>query len=113
MTEASSPPQPTPDTGLIGLVMLARFHSVAADADQLAHDYREAGKPFGIPQILLAAKHLGLKAKLTRTDQSRLAHTPLPALAVDLDGIFYSRPARRRAGIDSGPAHRAPNRSYP
>ncbi|MBI3524412.1 MAG: type I secretion system permease/ATPase [Betaproteobacteria bacterium] len=80
---------PDPDTGLIGLAMLARFHSVAVDADQLAHDYREAGKPFGIPQILLAAKHLGLKARLVRTDSSRLAHTPLPALAVDVDGSFF------------------------
>ena len=90
-TASAPPPQstPEPDTGLIGLVMLARFHSVAADADQLAHDYREAGKPFGTPQILLAAKHLGLTARLARTDRSRLAHTPLPALAVDKDGSFF------------------------
>jgi subfamily B ATP-binding cassette protein HlyB/CyaB len=78
-----------PDTGLIGLVMLARFHNIAADADQLAHDFREPGRGFGIPQILLAAKQLGLKARQVRTDLSRLPQTPLPALAVDLDGHFF------------------------
>ncbi|MDP2823903.1 MAG: cysteine peptidase family C39 domain-containing protein [Sulfuritalea sp.] len=77
-----------PDTGLIGLVMLARFHNIAADADQLAHDFREAGQDFGVPQILLAARQLGLKAKLVRTELSRLAQTPLPALAVGRDGRF-------------------------
>ena len=77
-----------PDTGLIGLVMLARFHNIAADADQLAHDFRESGKDLTVPQILLAAKQLGLKAKLVRTDLSRLPQTPLPALAADREGRF-------------------------
>lgn len=36
----------------------------------------------GINDLLLAAKHLGLKAKLTRTTAERLALTPLPALAL-------------------------------
>ena len=84
-----SPEPPAPDTGLIGLVMLARFHSLAADAEQLAHQFREDGQPFASKQILLAAKHLGLKAKLVRTEISRLAHTPLPALALDKDGSFF------------------------
>ena len=78
-----------PDTGLIGLVMLARFHNIAADADQLAHDFRELGKNLTVPQILLAAKQLGLKAKLVRTELSRLPQTPLPAMAIDPDGHFF------------------------
>ncbi|MCX7155047.1 MAG: type I secretion system permease/ATPase [Rhodocyclales bacterium] len=78
-----------PDTGLIGLVMLARFHNIAADPDQLAHDHRESGKDLTVPQVLLAAKQLGLKAKRVRTDLSRLPQTPLPAMAIDLDGQFF------------------------
>jgi len=78
-----------PDTGLIGLAMLARFHGVAADPDQLAHDFKEPGRPFGTDQILLAAKTLGLKAKAVRTDWIRLERTPLPALAVDRDGRLF------------------------
>jgi subfamily B ATP-binding cassette protein HlyB/CyaB len=95
MHPAADPPDPPqntaaePDTGLIGLVMLARFHSVAADPDQLAHEFGESGAAFGVPQILLAAKHLGLKAKLVRTEFSRLDRTPLPALALDLEGRFF------------------------
>ncbi|MDR1274803.1 MAG: type I secretion system permease/ATPase [Candidatus Accumulibacter sp.] len=80
---------PLPDTGLIGLVMLARFHGVAAEPEQLTHEYGESGKPFGVPQILLAAKHLGLKARKVHTDASRLDRTPLPALAIDLEGNFF------------------------
>ena len=77
-----------PDSGLICLMMLARFHNIAADADQLAHDFRESGRDLTVPQLLLAAKQLGLKAKHVRTDLSRLPQTPLPAMAVDRDGRF-------------------------
>ncbi|MDR1368087.1 MAG: type I secretion system permease/ATPase [Candidatus Accumulibacter sp.] len=80
---------PPPDTGLIGLVMLARFHGVAAEPEQLAHEYGESGKPFGVPQILLAARRLGLKARQVHTEASRLDRTPLPALATDLSGNFF------------------------
>jgi ATP-binding cassette, subfamily B, bacterial HlyB/CyaB len=79
----------SPDTGLLGLVMLARFHAVAADPDQLAHQFREPGQPFGATQILLAAKSLGLKAKLVRTEFARLDRVSLPALALDRDGRFF------------------------
>ncbi|PKO85327.1 MAG: type I secretion system permease/ATPase [Betaproteobacteria bacterium HGW-Betaproteobacteria-12] len=78
-----------PDTGLIGLVMLARYHSVAADADQLSHEFKISGQPFDRAQILLAAKRLGLKAKHVRTDYSRLERTPLPAMAIDRDGRYF------------------------
>ena len=84
---AGTPPEP--DTGLIGLVMLARFHSVAADPDQIAHEFRVDGRPFETTQVLLAAKRLGLKAKLVHTDFARLERTPLPALAVDTEGRFF------------------------
>ena len=86
------------DTGLIGLVMLARFHEIAADPDQLAHEFKEPGKPFGTAQILLAAKHLGLKAKSVRSRPGSGSNAPpLPALAVgQRRSVFYPRPDRRR-----------------
>jgi subfamily B ATP-binding cassette protein HlyB/CyaB len=80
---------PVRDTGVIGLVMLARFHNIAADAAQIAHDFRESGKPLTVPQLLLAAKQLGLKARQVSTDVSRLPQTPLPALAIDPEGRFF------------------------
>jgi subfamily B ATP-binding cassette protein HlyB/CyaB len=77
------------DTGLACLVMLARYHNVAAEPEQLAHEFQPDGAPFGKTDILLAAKKLELKAKAVRTDASRLDRTPLPAVALDLDGQFF------------------------
>ena len=69
-------------TGLPALCALARFHQVAADPQTLAHQLglsaHQAGKP---ADVLLGAKHLGLKAKWVRVTADRLAHAPLPALA--------------------------------
>jgi ATP-binding cassette, subfamily B, bacterial HlyB/CyaB len=78
-----------PDTGLFGLALLARFHGLAADPAQLAHQFKPPGQPFGVAEILLAAKALGLKAKQVRTEVPRLDRTPLPALAVATDGRFF------------------------
>ncbi len=77
-----------PDSGLICLVMLARFHALAADPDQLAHEFREPGKPFSRVEILLAAKKLGLVARGAKPDLARLATTPLPAIAMCRGGGF-------------------------
>ncbi|WP_300337522.1 type I secretion system permease/ATPase [Accumulibacter sp.] len=85
----TSPPEPEPDSGLLGLVMLARFHAIAADPEQLAHLFREPGQVFATPQILLAARHLGLAARRVRTEYQRLERTPLPALAIDRQGKFF------------------------
>jgi subfamily B ATP-binding cassette protein HlyB/CyaB len=76
------------DPGLACLVMLARFHGVAAEPAQLTHEFGD-GQPFGATEILLAARKLGLKAKPINTDFSRLPTTPLPALALDRDGGFF------------------------
>jgi subfamily B ATP-binding cassette protein HlyB/CyaB len=80
---------PPPDTGLLGLAMLARFHGLAADPDQLAHQYKAPGEPFHTEQILLAAKSLGLKARRVTTEAARLDRTPLPALAASHDGRYF------------------------
>jgi subfamily B ATP-binding cassette protein HlyB/CyaB len=77
------------DTGLLGLVMLARYHQLAADPDALAHEFREEGQAFGPTQILRAARKLGLKARRIHTDSSRLDKTPLPALGEDTHGGFF------------------------
>ncbi len=81
--------EPAPDSGLLGLAMLARFHGLAADPAQLAHQFKAPGESFGTAQILLAAKALGLKAKRVHTEIARLDRTPLPALAASHDGRFF------------------------
>jgi len=77
------------DTGLTCLVMLARIHQIAADPDQLMHQFKTRGEPFEQTDILLAAKHLGLQAKLVTTSIERLDRTPLPAMAVDKAGGYF------------------------
>ncbi|THF65229.1 type I secretion system permease/ATPase [Pseudothauera rhizosphaerae] len=81
--------QDAPDTGLACLVMLARFHKIAAAPEQLAHEYTESGQPFGKAELLLAARALGLKAKPVRSTAGRLSHSPLPAIALGHDGRFF------------------------
>ncbi|TYC61683.1 type I secretion system permease/ATPase [Zoogloea oleivorans] len=79
--DATNPPPSHIDSGLACLVMLARFHGIAADPDQLAHEHAAQG-PFGRTEILLAAKALGLQAKIVKTAIDRLAKTPLPAIVI-------------------------------
>jgi len=89
-TEAMEPRQGEPpplDSGLACLVMMARLHGVAADADQLAHEFGGASAHTGlqIQDILLAAKKLALQAKRVKVDLARLDKTPLPAIAMGRD----------------------------
>jgi len=106
LDEASGGAAPSPsdtqpdrpvDTGLVCLAMLARYHQVAADIDQLAHEFRAPGQFFGITEILLAARKLGLHARRVTSRVARLPTTPLPAIAKDREGHFFVL-ARQDAG---------------
>ncbi len=67
---------------LTALCAIARFHQIAADPANLAHQLGLApSAEVSTQDLLRAAKHLGLKAKLSHTTADRLMLTPLPALA--------------------------------
>ena len=87
--EASASEPPYPAAGLAALCLIARLHHVAADPAHLAHQLgwppRHEAKAV---DLLLAAKHLGLKARLVRANTERLSLTALPALALMNDGRF-------------------------
>lgn len=68
--------------------MLARFHGKSADAAQLTHQFCASSQHFGTPQLLLAAKSLELKARLIRSDWTRLLRTPLPAIIQTRDNKY-------------------------
>ncbi|MNU67308.1 Toxin RTX-I translocation ATP-binding protein [compost metagenome] len=73
---------------LRGLVMLAQFHGLAADYEQLLHAYGENGAIIET-DLVLAARHLGLKARVISQPAARIAMANLPALALDDDdGAF-------------------------
>src|SRR6478672_10482101 len=74
------------DPGLEALVTMLRLQGVAADREQIRH--RLGTTKIGAPEILRCAKDLGLKARACRSDWSRLAQTPLPAIAALRDGGF-------------------------
>ncbi|BCO27526.1 toxin RTX-I translocation ATP-binding protein [Rhodoferax lithotrophicus] len=68
---------------LDALCAIARLHQTAADPATLAHQLGlSSSEPLTTPDLLQAAQHLGLKAKLSRSTPERLALIPLPALAL-------------------------------
>ena len=81
------PPQDTApgntgaDSALACLLMMARYHGIAADGDQIAHEFCPPGQGLGTPELLLAARKLGLHAKAVQVAPERLGKTPLPAVA--------------------------------
>ncbi|QNM98996.1 type I secretion system permease/ATPase [Chitinimonas koreensis] len=73
---------------MLGLVLLARFHAIAAEPAQLAHEF-SGGQPFDETRILLAARKLGLKARAVDARLDRLETLPLPALVEDRRGGYF------------------------
>ena len=88
------------DTGLACLVLLARYHGIAADPDQLAHEFR-AGKRLTKDELTLAARKLGLSAKAVRPAPGRLGLTPLPAIALGRDGRWFVLARLDGEGLDA------------
>jgi subfamily B ATP-binding cassette protein HlyB/CyaB len=76
------------DTGLLCLLILARFYDLPADGSQLRHQFAQSGQLLSDADLLLAAKHLGLKAGLLKTEWGKLPGTPFPAVAKRTDGRY-------------------------
>lgn len=77
------------DSAITCLVMLAHFHGVAAQQEQLKHQFGDSDTPLGDIEILRAAKILKLKARQVKTNTDRLQHLPLPAIAKHKDGHYF------------------------
>ena len=75
------------DTGLLSLLMIAGYHGVPADAKQLRHEFGSV--PFATQTILLAAKALGLGARLIDQDVGRLDRAPLPAIGISKNHTYF------------------------
>ncbi len=74
------------NAGLSCLVLLLRFHGVAADPAQISHQV--AGARIGIAEMLRSARDFKVKARAVTTDWPRLAKLPLPVIAECKDGKF-------------------------
>ena len=82
---------PTAATAMCGsleaLCLVARLHHVAAEPAALRHQIgKTTSEALDADDLLLAASHLGLKAKRSRTAADRLHLAALPALALMRDG---------------------------
>src|SRR5437868_9015479 len=77
------------DPGLTALIVIARFHGIAADPRQLRHRAALRTARFSASDLLLAARSLHLKARLVPTRLDRLSQTPLPALFLDRTGRHF------------------------
>lgn len=85
------------NSGFISLLMIARHHGIAADEAKLQHEF--GLQPFTEETILLAAKRLGMTAKVVEQDPERLDRAPMPAIAIDKEGNFF---IAVRFGYDQG-----------
>ena len=69
---------PAPCAGMIALCRIARFHQIAADPHTLAHQLGlTASAAVCTDDLLRAAQHLGLKARLVKSSVERLKLTRL------------------------------------
>ena len=76
------------DTGLLCLLLLARYHEVAADEGRLRREFGPPGRLFGEVDIVRAARAVGLKARAVGRRWSQLERTPLPAILCRRDGGY-------------------------
>jgi len=76
------------DTGLMCLVMVAGYHGLAVDSEQLRHTLALGTEGMGMMQLLRAARELGLKAKEAQVSFDRLKRLPMPAIAAFEGGRF-------------------------
>jgi len=73
----------------MALVLIARFHGIAADAEQLRHAAAIKSELFSAQDLVLAARSIGLKAREVRTTAERLSKTPCPALVLEDNGQHF------------------------
>jgi subfamily B ATP-binding cassette protein HlyB/CyaB len=74
------------DSGLQCLSLLLRFHQIAIDPTQIAHQF--SGAPIGVTEMLRCAKHLKVRARTVSESWAGLTKLPLPAIAELKDKTF-------------------------
>ncbi|CAM2194956.1 Toxin RTX-I translocation ATP-binding protein [Paraburkholderia kururiensis] len=77
------------DPAVACLVVIARFHGVAADAAQLRHAAARGDQAFDSDAVVLSARSIGLKARVVPLRADRLSSAPLPALGLDANGQHF------------------------
>lgn len=76
-------------SGVKCLCMLASFHQVAADANQILHHFGKSDSSFSDQELVLAARHLKLKARSLSVSSKQLEKIALPAIAQNKSGDYF------------------------
>jgi subfamily B ATP-binding cassette protein HlyB/CyaB len=87
--QTQTAPEEFPDQPLAGLVLLAKFHGIAVDAEQIRYEFASKSVRLDEVELVLAARRLGLKAQFVDKPISRVDKVALPALAVRKDGSAF------------------------
>lgn len=86
MAEVNPPPgspannQTKVDTGLASLILIAKYHGIAVDPEQIKHVFAIGSDGMNTTDIIRAAKELGLKAKEANVQFERIQKLRLPAI---------------------------------
>lgn len=76
------------DSGLRCLVMIAHYHELPADEEQIKHSYAASDDGITLTDMQRAARELGLKCKLAQVNLSKLSKLSLPAILVLSKGSY-------------------------
>ncbi len=87
-TKTEEHEQQSADTGLISLVLLARYHGVAVDPEGIRHRFSPPGRAMEQIDLMQAARAVGLKAKILQRGCESLTKVPYPAMALMNDGSW-------------------------
>ncbi|KWZ31707.1 type I secretion system permease/ATPase [Burkholderia anthina] len=89
MSDAAPKSGQMSDPGLIALMVIAQYHGIAANAEQLHHAAATRGEQLEVDDLQIAGRSLGLKIQRVRVSAERLVETPLPALMLDESGRHF------------------------
>lgn len=81
--------QGSDDTGLLSLILTARYLGIPADAGQLAHEYGPVQGGMTGGDLVRAARAIGLKAGLKSWSPRRLEELTHPSLLLGTDGKWF------------------------
>ncbi|MDR4479609.1 MAG: type I secretion system permease/ATPase [Nitrospira sp.] len=87
-SESCATPSSVTDTGLLCLLIVARFHDLSVDGGQIQHQFGQSGRALNTHELLRAARHVGLKCGLMTSAWDELSAIPLPAIAHRTDGRY-------------------------
>lgn len=80
---------PSPNKDISALTILAHYHGIAINAEDIKHQFNHADSGFDLTTWLLAAKKIGLKAQAVKKTAKALVKISLPALVWSNTGEHF------------------------